>query len=93
MDGIAKTAICGIYPEKRSVEDLGDSMKITSVNGWIAQWQKVCELCRTGNVGGGRWRMHCVTRTAMLADKLSEEERELPGYLLWPNITPFHCSL
>ena len=37
--------------EREDVEDLGDSMKITSGNGWIAQWQKVSESCRTGNVG------------------------------------------
>ena len=63
--------------KSEEVEDLGDSTKITSGNDWIAQWQKVCESCRTGNIGGGRWRLRCVTRTATLGDESFEEECSL----------------
>ena len=34
--------------KREDMEDLGDSMKITSGNSWIAQWQKVWKLCQTG---------------------------------------------
>ena len=60
--------------KSEDVEYLGDSTKITSGNGWIAQWQTACESCRTRSVGGGRWRLRCVARTATLGDESSEEE-------------------
>ena len=63
--------------KREDVEDLGDRTEITSGNGWIAQRQKVCESCRTGYVGGGRWRLCCVTRTATLGDESSEEEDKI----------------
>ena len=80
-DGIAKNASVGSTQKSEEVEDLGDSTKITSGNGWIAQWHKVCESYRTGNIGGGRWRLRCVTRTATLGDESSKEEEEFPTKL------------
>ena len=62
--------------KREDVENLGDSTEIASGDGWIAQWQKVCESCRTGNVGGGRWKLGFVTRPVTLGDESSEEEEE-----------------